>query len=161
MVDDKEVLNISSLWRHSESSSQIRGGTDADSQQRGWCCEVKRVIPPHSTLQTEPWHTELRWLSHLREGSSLHFAYPCGDKLFSLHSPGYLSYFCHQPAVLEVVVLTANCLFHSYREGRVLVDVAFIPLPLISELPSVTLQWRGSSSHSGQMELWNVIHCNL
>lgn len=30
--DDKEVLNISSLWRESESSSQIRGGTDADSQ---------------------------------------------------------------------------------------------------------------------------------
>lgn len=48
------VLNISSLWRDSESSSQIRGGTDADSQQRGWCCGLKGVIPPHGTYRLSP-----------------------------------------------------------------------------------------------------------
>lgn len=106
------------------------------------------IIPPHRTYRLSP--GTLSWLGHLREGSSLYCAYPGGDKLFSLHSLGHLSYFCHQPAALGVVVLTTNCLFHSNREGRLLVDVAFIPLSLISELPSVTLQCRGSSSRSGQ-----------
>lgn len=152
MVDDKEVLNISSLRRDSENSSQIMGDRCRQSAERVMLWTKKG----HSTtqhLEIEPWHTELCWLSHLREGSSLRSASPCGDKLFPLHSPGHLSYFCHQPAVLGVVVLTTNCLFHSNRQGRVLVDVAFIPLSLISELPSVALQCRGSSSQSGQLEL--------
>lgn len=152
MVDDKEVLNISSLRRDSENSSQIMGDRCRQSAERVMLWTKKG----HSTTQhveIEPWHTELCWLSHLREGSSLCSASPCGDNLFPLHSPGHLSYFCHQPAVLGVVVLTTNCLFHSNRQGRVLVDVAFIPLSLISELPSVALQCRGSSSQSGQLEL--------